>query len=314
MGERKAQNKYIPNDFDPSKLGKRKKGDKDKNKRNDVRAMLPFSCQCSECQSFLYRGKKFDSRKEPTGENYLGIKIWRLLFKCPTCGQQITFLTDPENSDYKMERGGKRLFEVKRTVNELAAAGKGKDEDGSGILEEETSAAATSTTGTTNKLDAMAELEARAKKSKEEMESLELLDRIKTINRRNESVDVAKILEAKYAGTQCMNSAEQEALLEEDAQDSLIARQAFLKAAAEVKMPVVKEDQQPATAANLASNIGPRKSSLLQGMGLVKKRKTAGHALPTVPAIATTTSPGPSDNALNFLSAYGDDSDSESDK
>ena len=107
MGERKAQNKYIPNDFDPSKLGKRKKGDKDKNKRNDVRAMLPFSCQCSECQSFLYRGKKFNSRKEPTGENYLGIKIWRLLFKCPTCGQQITFLTDPENSDYKMERLGK---------------------------------------------------------------------------------------------------------------------------------------------------------------------------------------------------------------
>jgi len=311
MGERKVQNKYIPNDFDPSKLGKRKKGEKDKNKRNDVRAMLPFSCQCSGCQSFLYRGKKFNSRKEPTGENYLGIKIWRLLFKCPTCGQQITFLTDPENSDFKMEKGGKRLFEVKRTVNELAAAGKGKDEDGSGILED-TSTAATSTKGITNKLDAMAELEARAKKSQEEMESLELLDRIKTINRRNESVDVAKILEAKYAATS-MSIAEQQALLEEDAQDSLIARQAFLKAAAEVKIPAVKVDQQAAAAASRASNTGPRKSSFLQGMGVVKKRKLAGHALPTVPATATTTSPGTSGNALNFLSAYGDDSDSESD-
>ena len=91
MGERKPQNKYIPPDFDPAKLKiGRKKRNKDKKKRDDVRAMLPFSCQCTNCKSYLYRGKKFNSRKEFTGDTYLGVKILRLYIKCPTCSNQIT--------------------------------------------------------------------------------------------------------------------------------------------------------------------------------------------------------------------------------
>ena len=96
MGERKVTNKYIPPDFDPAKLARGRKGrNKDKKKRDDVRAMLPFSIQCNACKSYLYRGKKFNSRKEFTGETYIGVKILRLYVKCPTCASQITFKTDP---------------------------------------------------------------------------------------------------------------------------------------------------------------------------------------------------------------------------
>ena len=43
-----------------------------------VRMMLPFSLQCSTCHTFLYRGRKFNSKKEPMGGpdgKYLGRRL-----------------------------------------------------------------------------------------------------------------------------------------------------------------------------------------------------------------------------------------------
>ena len=52
MGERKVLNKYIPPDFDPSKIprGTRKGG-----KRNEmkVRMMLPMSICCNTCGNYI---------------------------------------------------------------------------------------------------------------------------------------------------------------------------------------------------------------------------------------------------------------------
>jgi len=98
MGERKVLNKYIPYDFDPKLVprGKRPKDD-----LIPVRMMLPFSIQCSTCSSFMYRGRKFNSKKEamkgPSGK-YLSIQRFRFYIKCTVCSRPITFLTDPKNS------------------------------------------------------------------------------------------------------------------------------------------------------------------------------------------------------------------------
>ena len=76
MGERKVMNKYFPPDFDPSKIPRTKKDALPTN--FTVRMMLPMSVRCTTCGEYMYKGKKFNSRKEdvegPEGE-YLGIKV-----------------------------------------------------------------------------------------------------------------------------------------------------------------------------------------------------------------------------------------------
>lgn len=112
MGERKVLNKYFPPDFDPAKMPK---GKFDPFKQIEVRMMLPFSIQCTKCGEFMYRGKKFNSRKEDVhGEEYKGIRKYRFYIKCVTCNSEITFKTDPEHEDYQMESGATRNFEVYR--------------------------------------------------------------------------------------------------------------------------------------------------------------------------------------------------------
>lgn len=85
MGERKVLNKYFPPDFDPAKLPRMKRG-----KTNDmkVRMMLPMTVRCRTCGTFMYKGTKFNTRKEDVlGEDYLGITVrWQAGILCGVGG------------------------------------------------------------------------------------------------------------------------------------------------------------------------------------------------------------------------------------
>ncbi|ODV88695.1 hypothetical protein CANCADRAFT_12851, partial [Tortispora caseinolytica NRRL Y-17796] len=108
MSERKALNKYIPPDYDPSVV---KTKNKKKDNRQSVRLALPYSMRCTACGEFIYKGKKFNAKKEFTNDTYLGIKIWRFYIRCTHCSGEITFKTDPKNADYVAENGAVRNFE-----------------------------------------------------------------------------------------------------------------------------------------------------------------------------------------------------------
>lgn len=168
MGERKVLNKYIPSDFDPSLVPRGKKLSA-KDGTVPVRMMLPFSVQCGTCHTFLYRGRKFNSKKEPMGGpdgKYLGITRWRFYIKCTHCSRPVTFLTDPKNADYEMESGGTRNYEIQKdkvaTEDEVAAEQE---------IEE--------------KEDHMKALESRVQESQAEMADLDNLEEIKAMNARH---------------------------------------------------------------------------------------------------------------------------------
>jgi hypothetical protein len=168
MGERKVLNKYFPADFDPSLVPRGNKLSK-KDGTVPVRMMLPFSVQCSTCNTFLYRGRKFNSKKEPMGGpegRYLGIQRFRFYIKCTHCSRTISFLTDPEKTDYEMESGGTRNYEVykdKEKSREQQALEKEKGE----------------------KEDPMKALENRVLDSQREMADLDNLEEIRAMNRKH---------------------------------------------------------------------------------------------------------------------------------
>lgn len=70
MGERKVLNKYFPPDFDPAIIPKVRIP---KDHQMKIRMMLPMSVRCKTCGNFMYKGTKFNTRKEDVhGRNYLG--------------------------------------------------------------------------------------------------------------------------------------------------------------------------------------------------------------------------------------------------
>lgn len=163
--------KYIPPDFDPSLVPRGKKLSA-KDGTVPVRMMLPFSIQCSNCHTFLYKGRKFNSKKEAMGGPdgvYLGITRWRFYIKCTHCARPVTFLTDPKNADYEMESGGTRNFEYTKD--------KQQQEDNAEQEEEEK-----------QKLDPLAALESRVLDSQREMAEIDQLEEIRALNARHVSL------------------------------------------------------------------------------------------------------------------------------
>lgn len=171
MADRKVLNKYFPVDFDPAAIPSRKKVSQIK-----TRVMLPFTMQCSSCGDFIGIAKKFNARKEDSGEKYLTVKIWRFYIRCSTCHAEITFKTDPKNNDYTCEHGGIRNFSANKAARETIEAKKRE-------LDAEVNG------------DVMQVLENRTEASKREMDEIDALEEIREINARKQTIDYDDLLE-----------------------------------------------------------------------------------------------------------------------
>lgn len=236
MAERKVLNKYYPPNFDPSKipmgfvLGGGYK----------VRLMAPFSMRCNTCGEFIYKGTKFNARKETVrGEEYLGIEIYRFYVRCPCCAAEISFKTDPKNADYVAEHGVQRNFETwreEKIANEEISFRK--------QLEEE--------------MDPMKALENKTVDSKREVDILESLDEIRTHNARSEKVDVDSALERLNERERKQQETVDEKRRREDAEDEAVAKIFFQSTAADglrLKRLLEVDEDQPVVAAATVSGV-----------------------------------------------------------
>ncbi|XP_061749825.1 splicing factor YJU2-like [Nerophis ophidion] len=173
MSERKVLNKYYPPDFDPAKIPKLKLP---KDRQYVVRLMAPFNMRCKTCGEYIYKGKKFNARKETVqNQLYMGLPIFRFYIKCTRCLAEITFKTDPENTDYAMEHGATRNFQAEKLIEEEEKRVQEERE------EEELN-------------NPMKVLENRTRDSKMEMEVLENLQELKDLNQRQAQVDFESML------------------------------------------------------------------------------------------------------------------------
>ena len=199
MSERKVLNKYYPPDFDPAKLPKL---DIEKNRQYVVRLMAPFTMRCLTCGNYIYKGKKFNSRKEDAvGQKYLGIQIYRFYIRCPQCLSEICFKTDPENTDYAVETGAYRTFQAER-IAELEEERLREEKE-----EEEAN-------------NPMLALENRTKESRREMDVLDALEEIRDWNARNAHVKFDDLMEKHL-------EAEQEEREREEREDEALISNVF---------------------------------------------------------------------------------------
>ncbi|CEJ94500.1 Putative Cell cycle control protein cwf16 [[Torrubiella] hemipterigena] len=176
MSERKVLQKYYPPEFDPREI-ERRRGPKQTGPRlQTVRLMAPFSMKCLTCGEFIYRGRKFNSRKETNQEQkYLNIQIFQFHIKCTRCSAEIIFRTDPKNNDYAMVKGAMRNMEPwKNRPNEDETLEERLDR-----LEKEEAEAE----GEEEK-NAMEELEAKNAEARREMAAADALDEIRHRNAR----------------------------------------------------------------------------------------------------------------------------------
>ncbi|XP_012708046.2 splicing factor YJU2 [Fundulus heteroclitus] len=195
MSERKVLNKYYPPDFDPAKIPKLKLP---KDRQYVVRLMAPFNMRCKTCGEYIYKGKKFNARKETVqNEHYMGLPIFRFYIKCTRCLAEITFKTDPENTDYAMEHGATRNFQAEKLIEEEEKRIQQERED------EELN-------------NPMKVLENRTKDSKMEMEVLENLQELKELNQRQALVDFEGMIDQYRA----LEKREREREKEEDERET----------------------------------------------------------------------------------------------
>merc|ERR1719323_188952 len=137
----------------------------------NIRMMFPFTMVCDSCHEYNYTGTKFTARVEHIkAESYLGLKVYRFYGRCRHCWAEFTFKTDPKNSDYTMESGGKRTYEAWKDADMMEAQ-----------LKDEKQKEA--------EQDPMKALEQKSLDAQAEMQRLEDLDAIRTMNKRQGARD-----------------------------------------------------------------------------------------------------------------------------
>ncbi|ORY19126.1 CWC16 protein [Clohesyomyces aquaticus] len=289
MSERKVLTKYYPPDFDPSKLGRSRTKSTGPKKLATVRLMAPFSMKCTHCGEFIYKGRKFNARKETSDEKYYNITIYRFYIRCTRCSGEITFKTDPKNMDYECERGAKRNFEPWRE----AKLAEETEEERLDRLEREEA-----------EHDAMKELETKVLDAKTEMAIADALDEIRSRNARIEKAD------REGTRTDVADVAEvvddQRRRQEED--DAEAARRAFQRSSLPDLMEEAIEDEDwddapvTATPAPTFEKRAKPKNQFGAALGIKKKQPT-----PDLPAKTMLAAPAAAPQPL--LAGYGSDSD-----
>ncbi|KAL2157600.1 hypothetical protein VTH06DRAFT_5979 [Thermothelomyces fergusii] len=235
MSERKVLTKYYPPDFDPSLVGRARKPKTQGPKVQTVRLMAPFSLRCVSCGEYMYRGRKFNARKEtPPGEKYLGIQLYRFYIRCTRCSAEIVFRTDPKNQDYVVERGAKRNTDPwKRGLDAGPAAAAAEEETIEQRLDrlerEMAEADGDPAAAAAAERDAMAELEAKTEDARREMAVADALDEIRSRNARLERAqrEGGPAADPLGAAALLLRPEEEERRRREEEEDAEAARRAF---------------------------------------------------------------------------------------
>ncbi|XP_014483295.1 PREDICTED: coiled-coil domain-containing protein 94 [Dinoponera quadriceps] len=223
MSERKVLNKYYPPDFDPSKIPRMKLA---RNRQYTVRLMAPFNMRCKTCGEYIYKGKKFNARKEDVeGDDYLGIRIYRFYIKCTRCLQEISFKTDPKNTDYEIEAGATRNFMALKLAEEQAQ----REED------EEKEEEAT---------NPMKLLEKRTLQSKQELELLESLEELKDLNRRQQTIDYDQMLQQFDTETSRQRTEKEQEELDEQYIKSVFGKRQLTGTVVEEEIEEIEEEEE----------------------------------------------------------------------
>jgi hypothetical protein len=132
----------------------------------------------------------------------------RFYIKCILCSAEITFKTDPKNTDYLAEHGAQRNFEPWREESAVEA------EDRLARLEEEEN-------------NPMKALENRTTDSKREMDILDALQDIRARNARNERVGITDAEKALDARIEIDPEEEKRRL--DDEEDEKLVREVFAR-------------------------------------------------------------------------------------
>lgn len=268
--------------------------------------MAPFNMRCVTCGEYIYKGKKFNARKEDVeNETYLGIRIYRFYIKCTRCLQEISFKTDPKNTDYEIEAGATRNFMALKLAEEqaLRELQEAKEEEAN---------------------NPMKLLENRTEQSKNEIELLESLEELKDLNQRHENIDYEALLQQYDPSESIQQREERLAKLDDEYVKSIKFQNGnsgggTKRIVAEEIIEEIKDDEE-APKRQKIENFAPKVS--LKGNGsskkplvLVKKKDTSTTA--TSASVDTQSTSEKTNNqikpsGLSLLSAYSDSSGSES--
>lgn len=210
---------------------------------------------------------------------------------------EITFKTNLKTNDYEMEFGAHRCFDA------LRLAMLQEDDEIEREKEEE-------------KLNPMKLLENRTKQSKEEMEEIEKLTRLKEENASKQGVDVDELIESRIAREKDEKKLLEERLKAEEAEDEQMAKELMQLA----QSRQVEEDAGRSTDSKLISTNffakAARPASTLTGESSdagVKKRKLEGLVAvkkkepPKTKSVVEAEQP----RLASLMSGYSSDSGSE---
>jgi len=179
------------------------------------------------------------------------------------CSAEITFKTDPKNTDYIAEHGASRNFEPWRDE-------KAEEEDRLAKLEEEEN-------------NPMKVLENKTVDSKREMDILDALQDIRARNARNERVGQSDDLLSRLALEEV--ETEEEARMKRlEEEDEMLVQEVFSKVPGTSGTPVITvkrkaDDQEPPAHTLLSTSARALIASTAVAASAPKKRKTEGKNL-----------------------------------